>query len=191
MSRVFGTRHVRFDLTPLNWLVRRLRGQGHGGRLPPPIPKLWGKIYETFVRRRYIRFARGGGDWKPHAPATIAARRKGRGSGSPRILIDRGKVLGALTIGKPGNLFKQIRHGVRFGFGGGAKHPGGPTIAQIAKWHDAGDGRLPQRQIIVPPDAKTIRQMANAVKRSVKSMGKIAQTKLRLSLGSAFRTMRR
>lgn len=173
----------RFDLSPLKWLVKQFQGF-----LPDPLPKQWGVRYSAFLRRRFVRMS--GGGWTPLAESTKAARRlAGKGA---KILRDTGTLLSALTIGHAGNLFKKIRGGVRFGFGGGASHPdGGATIAQIARWHDAGSGNLPQRQIVVEPDAKTIRGMAGDVKRSVVRVGKKAERRLPASMKAAFSTLRR
>lgn len=37
----------------------------------------WGKRYEGFTRRRFVRYSRGGGTWAPLAQSTIDARRTG------------------------------------------------------------------------------------------------------------------
>ncbi len=150
---------LKLDLTPLKWLAKRYKGQG----LPGGLDEQWGKIYERFVRRRFTRA--GDGTWRPLAPATIASRRKGKGSGAAQILRDTGILFKALTIRAPGNLFEKIKQGVRYGFGGASRHPGGKTtIADIGRFHDTGDG-VPKRQIIVDPDKGTLRLMLRATKR--------------------------
>lgn len=40
----------------------------------------WARRYRSFVQRRFVTYSRGGGDWPPLSPLTIARRRKGRGN---------------------------------------------------------------------------------------------------------------
>ncbi len=154
-----ATKPVTFkvDLRPLKGLVKAWRGS----RLPQPLPRLWAKRYSGFVRRRFAN--QGDGTWKALKSSTLAGRRKeGRGA---RILRDTGILYQALEVGAPGNLLKDIPHGIRFGFGGVARHPDGKaTIADIGRFHDAGDG-VPQRKIIVKPNRSTVRGMLADVKR--------------------------
>lgn len=170
--------------TELNRSVRSSQLTGPIGTMFKQI----GALYLTFTRRRFIRMSRGG--WKPLAESTVKARRGGRRrtTRSPRagtktttrgsaknvsILRDTGILLNALTIGAPGNLFRGIRGGVRVGFGGPAKHPGGKaTIRDIAVAHDEGRGNLPKREILAKPDAKTDSQMEGRVKVAIQALGK-------------------
>ena len=121
----------------------------------------------------------GGGDWPDLAPSTKKGRRgakrhvkrghgaKGaktttRGSGASfAILRDTGTLLAALTIGAPGNKNEVIDAGIEVGFGGADKHPKakGATIADIARYHNAGSGTLPVRKILVLPDTSTVSGM--------------------------------
>lgn len=145
-------------------------GAGGGGN---PMDNLFKQIaarYLAFIRRRFVKFSRGGGDWKDLARSTKLARRhkfkkKGRRRskhligktlelGRFAILRDTSTMFNALSLGSPGNLYKKIRHGIRVGFGGPARHVGGKaTIADIAGFHNKGKGKLPKRRIIVEPDA--------------------------------------
>lgn len=132
----------------------------------------WGVRYLTWTQRRYRKNAAGGGQWPALKPATIA-RRRGEGKGV-RILIDTKTLLGALTPGRPGNLFKFITGGVRVGFGGPSRHPGGKaTIRDIAVFHQKGKGHLPKRQILHEPDSNLVRAMMLDLKRAVKKIGRI------------------
>lgn len=149
--------------------------------LPDRVFKQWAARYRGFVRNRFTTFARGGGNWPALAPSTIKRRRQGtkkgkrkskrnkRGTGRiASILWDTGTLLGALAIrfrNAPGQLQRKIRNGIRVGFGGPARHPKGKaTIADIARFHNDGLG-VPQRKIIVQPDAATKRGMASDVER--------------------------
>ena len=170
-----ATKPVTFkvDLRGLKGLVKAWRKS----QLPRPLPRLWGKRYSAFARRRFA--AGGDGTWKPLEPSTLAGRRKaGKGA---RILRDTGVVFQALEIGAPGNLLKNIPHGVRFGFGGPARHPDGKaSIADIGRFHDAGDG-VPQRKIIVEPNRATVRGMLSDVKRVNARLLREADAKTRRS----------
>ncbi len=140
-----------------------------------------GAIYLGFVRRRYVRNSRGGGDWPGLSPVTIKRRRRGNGSGSKAILRDTGTLLGALTRGGRGNQFRDTRRGVVVGYGGsgsvvrrrsrGKGGGGGATsttsLADLAGIHNFGRGHIPQRQIIAEPDAQTLNQITQSITRGL------------------------
>ena len=151
----------------------------------------WGKRYLTFVRRRFVRMSRGG--WKGLAKSTLKGRRgpeatrrrKTRrrvgtaktttrgGAGRVAILRDTGTLLAGLTFGKPGNLLRRLPKAVRVGFGGPSRHPGGKaTIADIAGFHNTGEGDLPKREIIVPPDQRTVEGMRRDVIAAARKIGR-------------------
>ena len=178
------------DLSALKRFQTELNRSVRSGQLTGPIGTMFkqiGALYLTFIRRNFVRMSRGG--WKALAASTIKARRGGkrRATRSPRartktttrgsaknvsILRDTGILLNALTVGAPGNLFRGIRSGIRVGFGGPAKHPGGKTtIKDIAVAHDEGRG-VPKREILVKPDTKTNNQMQGRVKVGIQALGK-------------------
>lgn len=117
--------------------------------------------YRTFIQRRYNRFSRGGGDWAP-----LKSR-----EGS--ILRDTNTLFTALSpTFEPiaGSLNKPIPFGFEVGYGGSASHGGdGPTIVQLAIWHQTGAGYLPAREIIVVPDVSTAKAMARDMERALNS----------------------
>jgi hypothetical protein len=91
------------------------------------------------------------------------------------ILRDTGVLMNALQPTaslRPGGIEDHQVNGVAVGYGGPAPHPGrrGPTIAQIAQWHDTGAGRLPRREIIVAPDARTLDLMRRDLEEAVRSL---------------------
>ena len=172
--------------------------EGMRGRSGPihDMFKQWGARYLTFVRKRYIRNASGGGDWQKLAASTMKSRRGGkrrktrskrartktttRGSAKRvQILRDTGLLLNALTLNMPGNLNTRIENGLRVGFGGPAKHGKGgkATIADIAGFHNAGNRKrgLPKRQIIVDPDPRTKSAMKRDAKRAVQQVARRSQ----------------
>lgn len=151
----------------------------------------WATRYSAAMRRRFNEQSRGGGEWAPLTPATIRRRRKGkrgsrftkeRGAQSQRsflarnrrgmlvaspaayqILRDTGSLFGALTIGARGNLTQRGPGTITFGIEGGSTGTG-PSLGQIAKWHNDGAGRNPVRRILVPPNDQTLRGMGNDAK---------------------------
>ncbi len=187
------------DLTGLKRFQAELNRSIRNGQLTGPIGtmfKQYGSLYLTFVRRRFVRMSRGG--WKPLAESTIKARRGGkrRATRSPRartktttrgsataktvsILRDTNTLLNALTIGAPGNLYKGIRGGIRVGFGGPSRHPGGKaTIRDIAVAHDEGRGKLPKREILVKPDSQTTSQMKRVTQIGIQRLGKKSERRV-------------
>ena len=65
------------------------------------------------------------------------------------------------------NEFLTDGSGIEIGFGGSDSHPGGPTFAQIAYWHQTGAGNLPVREIIVHPDSATLSSMLKDMERAL------------------------
>lgn len=135
----------------------------------------WGARFRSFVQERFVKFSRGGGDWPPLKPATQARRRGARaGSKGPRafsLLRDTGTLFNALSPTfdvTPGKLQEDIPFGIKVGYGGPARHPKGTaTIADLARFHQTGAGRLPVRKIIVEPDQPTIDRMRGDMERAI------------------------
>lgn len=75
------------------------------------------------------------------------------------ILRDTDTLFKALVVDAQGNVSSPIRNGVRYGFADVAHNADDVTIAQIAAWHQAGAGHLPQRRILVGPDQECRRGM--------------------------------
>jgi hypothetical protein len=136
----------------------------------------WATRYRAFIQRRFDRYSKGGGDWPSLATSTIAGRRKGKGKRRVTILRDTGTLFAALNPafdGRPGSLQTINGLSVTVGYGGPQVHTGGrATIAAIAAYHDQGGGNLPQRQIIVPPDSKTLDAMAKDAERALTKLAK-------------------
>lgn len=161
------------------------RGLASGGNAEgSPIRRMfkrWAVRYMAFIRRRFTVFSRGGGDWAPLSPFTIARRRAGAlaktgmatgiKSGTKRqvkqttrtvaILVDTAVLRNSLTVGAPGSLFEQIDRGCRVGVGPTSHNDDGLTIGDIAAFHQYGGGKLPQRKILVDPDQNTLDGMAS------------------------------
>lgn len=151
--------------------------------------KQWGARYRSFLRERFDKYSKGGGDWAPLSPKTIARRRKGRARttvrgerdrrfklGTVSILRDKGIMFAALDPvfrNKPGQLQDDIPFGIRVGFGGAAPHGDDKiTVAYLALIHDQGLGHVPARVIVVAPDSATQRGMASDMERAHNQMVK-------------------
>lgn len=174
--------NVKLNLKPLqrfrDILAGDLRRSGNG-----PIRvamKHWAKRYRSFAQERFVRFSRGGGDWPPLRPQTVARRRKGKGAGPVAVILKDTDTLSKALIpewsAKPGAIQLDIPFGVRVGYGGPARHAKGgkATIADIARFHHEGAGRLPKREIIVEPPTghRIYHQMAGDMERA---MGRITR----------------
>lgn len=83
---------VRVDLAPLlRYRDRLSQGLAAGAGDGNPVRRAfrqWAHIYRAFLRERYNRFSRGGGDWKPLAESTILGR-KAKGGGTRRQKVSK------------------------------------------------------------------------------------------------------
>jgi len=130
------------------------------------VMKQWGEIYRSWSLERFDKFSKGGGGWPPLKQSTIRRRRKGKGKGTVAILVDTATLKAGLRPvlnTNKGGLQKDIRGGVRVGYGGSTRHPKGKaTIHAIAKYHQSGaPPHLPARSIIVdlPDRSPAMKQM--------------------------------
>lgn len=171
-----------FDMHRFNRFISRMKSS-KGLR---PVYKQWGVRYLAWIKRGFVIKSRGGTfqgvKWRKLKPATIKARASRRRTaraktaamGKYSILIDRlASIRKALTPGAPGSLWKWLRNGVRVGFGGPAKHPGGKaTIRDIAVFHDQGEGHNPKRQILHKPDLAIRRFMLKTLGEGIDRIGR-------------------
>jgi len=154
-------------------LDRDLRGSSNG-----PIRaafRQWAARFRSFVQERFV--AKGGGDWLPLSPETLARRRGGGVDAA--ILRDTDTLFMAMTpaFGRPGGIQEDVSYGITVGYGGPARHPKGKaTIADIAHFHQSVGGNLPVRKIIVPPNQHVQDQMAADMERAIRRLGE--ETKL-------------
>jgi hypothetical protein len=175
---------VQVDLGPLSKFSAQLESDlslSSSGPIRKAF-KQWAARYRAFLQERFSRLSRGGGEWPPLSPATIAGRKQGKGSkkfaaGTVAILIDTGTLWGALDptfTGKPGQLEDDIPFGIEVGFGGRKLHPGSSslTVEDIAMFHQLGGPHLPQRTIVVPPDDALKQHMAGDMERAIKQLAK-------------------
>jgi len=183
---------VTVDLRPLRRFADAIEKQlrtASSGPVQNAI-KQWAYRYRSFAKARFAKFSRGGGNWKALEESTKRRRRKARkGHKGPRgfsILWDTGTLIGALEpqMKMPGQLTENIPFGVRVGYGGPHRHPGGrATIADIATFHQGGipvgkgrSGRR-KREIIVEPDAQAVEDMTEYMLRALDRLGKSVEHK--------------
>lgn len=166
---------IKIDLSELKKYQRhidqdlRAGGQISGGSPIANALRQWAVRYRAWIQERFLKYSRGGGDWKPIKKAT--ARRKK----STLILQDTRTLFNALSpefTNKPGAISDTIPFGVRVGFGGPGKYTKkgggvGASIADVAHFHQVGAGLLPKREIIVKPDEQLLQQMAGDMERAL------------------------
>lgn len=177
---------VTIDLSPMKKAQAALDNPQH-----PVIRKVykqWAARYRAFLRERYDRLSRGGGEWPPLSEATIR-RRRGYQKALKKFLTGKTEIFSFKTSilrdtntmftalqptfkGAPGALEEDIEHGIRVGYGGPQRYKdgGAATIADIASFHQEGAGKLPKREIIVPPDNNTMEAMTRDMDRGVAQM---------------------
>jgi hypothetical protein len=124
----------------------------------------WRILFRSFIRLRFVRASRGDGTWTPLAPSTIRRRRRGRGRGTPRILVDSGKLQQGLSPG--GDTF--FENDTPAGF---EAILAGSPLSTLAMWHHEGNERLPSRTILVPPPAKEVEKMGKAAAKIIAEYG--------------------
>ena len=121
--------------------------------------KNWTKIYRKFIHDRFRSASQGDGTW-PSLSARTIARKK-----SALILIETRSLINAVDpelYNAPGSFARRNGNGLLVGYGGDIVHPTAAkngratSIAEVAEFHQAGSGKLPQRKIIVAPDRATI-----------------------------------
>ena len=88
------------------------------------------------------------------------------------VLIDSGRLYGALGLNQPGNLFRRVPGGIEFGIEGGKGSGSGVTIGDIARFHHNGGKHLPRRRVVDVPDQATAEGMSSDLARAIeRSMG--------------------
>lgn len=164
----------------------------------------WTARYAGFIRRRYVQNAAGGGDWAPLAVSTIKGRARGKGKGnahtrrggrggrntqrsflardtrrggmlvaspgSYQILRDTNTLLASVDIGATANKLTRAAGRVTYTIAATRE------LGVIARAHQDGGKHLPQRKILVPPDAAVLSAMRSIAVRAVTTALKITGT---------------
>lgn len=156
-----------FDFRKFDDLLAQVSGKENSPALRKAYNQ-WGTRYLAETRREFVKNSNGGGEW----PSLKRKRKRGSLS-KAKILRDTGTLFKALSVGSPGNLYLDIKNGKRVGFGGPSNHPSGrASIADIARFHQTGQGSLPIRAILHRPSQKLIVQMLGDLKRAINTIGK-------------------
>ncbi len=120
-------------------------------------------IYVAYVLKRFDANSRGGGDWRPLKPETIATK------GSSAILVDTRALRQALGASIEVVVKTEPRLTVIAKLKGRRRHRRAKmAVADLATIHHFGLGRVPQRKILIQPDRKTSSQMSAAIVRGIK-----------------------
>lgn len=126
------------------------------------VANAWVTIYRSFVRQRFARLSRGGGEWAPLKPSTIKRRRGGGGNAA--ILRDTGAMFAGLQPSLGGSSLLKSSPLKPVGFvatlESARQYKSGAGLADVAGYHHHGEGNLPARPILVQPPASTVNQMA-------------------------------
>lgn len=99
--------------------------------------------YHQAMRERFASYSLRGGDWAEHAPSTI----RKRGAGAP-ILNERGDLEASMARGQAGHVLETDSDSVTEG-----------TENRVANWQHAGTKTIPERPILVDPDAEVLSAM--------------------------------
>jgi hypothetical protein len=124
----------------------------------------WGVRIRGFLRRRFKRLSKGGGEWPPITLETARAK------GFNDILVETGTIYSKFAFGRKSIVSNYIRsrglrHTVSISVftGGDEPHPKGngvTTVSDIVGYHQTGAGNLPVRKVVVPPTEQIQRGMA-------------------------------
>lgn len=188
---------VRINIDPLRRFSAGLNNQIAGA--PGPVSEMFERIgirLLAFFGKRYDRLSRGGGEWAPLAPSTIAGRRKGprvqgarrsraavealrrrgvRTAGRAAILKDRGQLRQAMNVGAAGNTLRRVRGGIVVGIGGEQIHDveSGLSFRRLAQIHHNGEGNVPKRTLVTNRlDLPTRRGIQQDVRRAMTALGR-------------------
>lgn len=129
---------------------------------------IYDRLYRAFIIKRWLKFAKGSGNWKRLKPATIRAK------GHALILIDT--KLAIQTVEPAFQEFFSVKPDKRtiyradVSFGSNAVYDNGKTVNQVMGYHQVGGGHLPQRKVLISPDGPTKRAMEVEGKEKLKEM---------------------
>ena len=114
--------------------------------------------YANWLRRRYKKFAMGGGDWKELSDETIRRKKQYK----EVILFEYGNLFGTLSFRK--------RRANEYTVGIWSRQPArrsNKSLQQIATIHQQGLGRMPRREIVVMPSRGLYRGMVSDIQEGV------------------------
>lgn len=140
---------VKVDASGIIANIRSLR-DGYRERLPGALVKgnaTAARIYLNDLQQQYDVNSRGGGDWAPLRPATVAQK----GAPVPK-LIESGSLRRSFEVGAPGNVFDVTADRIRVG-----------TLHRLAKYHQHGTDRMVARRIVRDPTPGAAERMRAAI----------------------------
>jgi hypothetical protein len=114
----------------------------------------WRRLYSSFTLRRFDVWSRGGGDWPP----LRNPRRKKKNRNKILVLTGfmRARLAAAITV------VAHTARSITFALIDSTRHPDADMpVDELMAIHDQGLG-LPQRRILVAPDATVLQQMREA-----------------------------
>lgn len=135
-------------------LIRWAKATANTQAITEDVYKVWSKMYDSYIRQRFVVYSGGGGDWAALAASTIKQK------GSTAILEDTGLLFRSLhpILKEEGEILiaKLELEGT---------YPSGVNIADVARFHQLGTTRMSAREILVTPDADFQQEMVAAAKK--------------------------
>ncbi len=100
-------------------------------------------VYFESQRQRFDLYSERGGDWEEHAEST----QKRRGAGAP-LLVSQGDLRQSLDRAGAAHVIQVTEDGVTEG-----------TANPVARFHQDGTPKMPQRKILDDPEPETVADM--------------------------------
>ena len=147
--------HLVIDFSGARAFVRRVRS---GGSATTRGHRKAANRYLVWLQKRYQKYSMGGGSWPALAESTIKRKKQNKRV----ILVEFMDLYGALAVRRSGK--NQYTVGI---FSSEPARRSDKTLRQIATLHQHGEGRLPQRQIVVMPSSHVNRAMRKDIQDGV------------------------
>ena len=114
--------------------------------------------YLRWLQKRYQKYSMGGGDWPDLAESTVRRKKQNKDV----ILVEYMNLYNSLAVRRSGK--SQYTVGI---FSQQTARRSSKTLQQIATIHQRGEGRVPQRRIVVMPSTGVNRSMRQDIQKGV------------------------
>ena len=157
---------VQLNLGPFKRLKKSIKGPLQG-KVLKAVERLI-PIYRLFIWKRFLRFSKGGGNWKKLRSSYI--KEKKRAGYSTKILERTGILKNQLRLlaGKKGVLVRSRKYGLTVQFAPRKKYRNGMFVKDVLTIHDKGLGQS-RRVVLVSPDNKVFQKMAKTVEKGIQA----------------------
>jgi len=163
------TARVTVDISGLKNIERILKAdlrQKSNGPIRKAM-RQWAIDYNRFLKRRFLRYSRGGGDWRSLADSTVRKKK-----GNKKILRDTETLRKELFAFFGKRQLKHVVNGVSIQYGKGINHPeSNLSVGRLTEVHQKGiSPNLPRRPIIVSPSPQLKRKMNQTMQRALNTV---------------------